>query len=606
MPAVKLKIGNLQVKILLVVLMVVFFHTGLTAFLLADRLKNQITDATRKSMLSSLQLSAEKVSSELARRAETTNNLATQIYLLPNKDPASIRSLMANYLTLLHQWPPLDLMPFPQAAYCIWPDSGRFVCSGQSWTVSDLKKRSWWRQVLRGIEPNESLGNQFANSSILVKTSFVGDVRLTPGPATLPIYWVINENNKTLVVGIDFAADLTETPTGPSFPTDDLYGELYDPHGILLALPSSENRNIENYKLFSNNVKKKRILAKAIAEGPSTPNGSLVYSNNKGIKVLGMYIRGTMGFIYIKEKPLDEVYGPANRQIADIIWLSLAIAMVATLLLSLFLLRDVVYPVHQLTWAMDRLGAGELTTRIDQQRRDEFGQLFKQFNSTAEHLQRLIQDAYVERLARRQAELEFLQAQINPHFLYNTLDCIYRLILSGDSEEGSRAVLSLSKLFRLSLGRGPSIVTIAEAFNQLHHYLELQHLRHGDRIKVEINVPSDILKYKIPKLLLQPVVENAFVHGLEPKHGNGKLEITGALEDKDIHFIITDNGVGMNDEQLHKAQEALSNQTVQNAHGLANVHRRLILAYSGEAWGVKISHNPGGGLKVDIRWPALT
>jgi signal transduction histidine kinase len=603
MPTVKIKIGSLQIKILLVVLIVVFFHTGLTAFLLADRLKNQITDTTRKSMLSSLYLTEERVSSELARRAETTNNLATQIYLLPNKNPAYIRSFMANYLTLLHR-PPLDLMPSPQAAYCISPDSGQFICSGQSWTVSDLKKRPWWRQVLRGIEPNESLGNQFANSSILVKTSFVGDVRLTPGPATLPIYWVINENNEILVVGIDFSADLTETPTGPSFPTDDLYGELYDPHGVLLALPSSESRNIENYKLFSNNAKKKRILAKAIAEAPSTPSGSLIYTNSKGIKVLGMYIRGIMGFIYIKEKPLHEVYGPANRQIADIIWLSLAIAMVAALLLTLFLLRDVVHPVHQLCQAMDRLGAGELTTRIANQRQDEFGQLFKQFNSTAEHLQHLIRDAYVERLARRQAELEFLQAQINPHFLYNTLDCIYRLVLSGDSEEGSRAILSLSKLFRLSLGRGPSIVTIAEAFEQLKHYLELQHLRHGDRITVEINVPSDILGYKIPKLLLQPVVENTFVHGLEPKHGNGKLVITGAYEDKSIYFTITDNGVGMSDEQLLKAQEALANQTVQNAHGLANVHRRLILAY-GEAWGVNISHNPGGGLRVDIRWPAL-
>jgi two-component system sensor histidine kinase YesM len=309
-----------------------------------------------------------------------------------------------------------------------------------------------------------------------------------------------------------------------------------------------------------------------------------------------------MGFIYLKEKLLHEVYGPANREIAYVIWLSLAIAMIAALILSWFFLRDVVRPVHQLTQAMNQLGAGQFNTQITARRKDEFGQLYQQFNSTAAQLQDLIRVAYVERLSRRQAELEFLQAQINPHFLYNTLDCIYRLVLSGDSEEGARAILHLSRLFRLSLGRGPSMVTIAESLEHLNHYLELQRLRHGDRIEVMVEALPEILGCQIPKLLLQPVVENAFVHGLEPKSGCGRLEIRGFKEGNAIHFIITDNGIGISPEQLRKIRETLADPAVQNLHGLANVHRRLVLAY-GEAWGVDLAPNPEGGVIIHIRWP---
>ncbi|MGE5605960.1 MAG: sensor histidine kinase [Bacteroidota bacterium] len=598
----KLQPASLQIKILLVVFLVVFLYASLTALLLANRLKNRITDATRDSMLSSLHLSEGKVLGELARRAEITSNLATQTFILRNKDNAAIRRMIANYLAILHL-PQINGLPYIQAAYLIYPKTGQFICSGQNWTVADLKQRPWWRQVLQGIEPTEPLGTSFANNNILITRSFIGDVRLTPGPATMPIYWVSNETSETVIIGMDCSADLSETPTGSTFPIDGLYGELYDPNGLLLALPTSGGHSPEKYKLFSDNSQKKPLLAKAIAEGPDTPYGSLIYTNDKGIKVLGMYLRGAMGFIYIKEKPLDQVYGPVNQEASYVIWLSLLVAIAAALLLTWFLLHDVVHPVHQLGQAMDQLGAGKLNTRISENRQDEFGELFQQFNATAEQLEQQIQVAYVERLARRQSELEFLQAQINPHFLYNTLDCIYRLVLSGDGKEGSRAILNLSKLFRLSLGRGPSIVTISEALEQLNHYLELQRLRHGDRITVEIQVAPAILKYQIPKLLLQPVVENAFVHGLEPKPGSGMLEITGMHEGDAIHFKVVDNGVGLSEEQLRTVKEALADPTVPSSHGLANAHRRLILAY-GEKWGVSLSPNPGGGLIVDIRWPA--
>ncbi|MCL6613589.1 MAG: sensor histidine kinase [Firmicutes bacterium] len=599
---VKFRPNSLRAKILLVVLIVVFLYAGLTALLLANRLKATITAATRESMLNSLRMVEEKVLSELARRAEVTRNLASQIKLMRNESEGSIRARMAYYLATLHERN-ADKIPRIQAAYviCYKETPPRLICSGQDWTVADLRKRPWWRQALQGEEPVEPLGTSFVESNILIPASFVGNVRPTPGPFTLPIYWVDAEDHT--VVGMDFPADLSETPTGSAFPQGDLYGRLYDPSGILLATPSSGGHNPEGYRLFTNDARTHPLLAKAIAEGPGRTADSLVYDDDKGRRVLGIYWRGTMGFIYLREKPLQDVYGPISREVSRVIWLSMTVALAVAMLLTLFLLRDVIHPVHHLAQAMNQLGTGELSTRIAEGRRDEFGQLFKQFNATAEQLQNQIRVAYIERLARRQAELEFLQAQINPHFLYNTLDCIYRLILSGDNKEGGQAIISLSKLFRLSLGRGPSMVTVAEALEQLKHYLELQRLRHGDRITVEVDVSPEILGSQILKLLLQPAVENAFVHGLEPKQGPGKLVITGRREGDTIHFIITDDGIGMSEEESARLHEAMADPNIQTSHGLANVHRRLILAY-GDGCGVNIAPRPGGGLQVDIRWPA--
>ena len=602
----KFKPTSLQAKIMLVVLIVVFLYATLTALLLGNRLKNKITEANYESMLNSLRMVEEKVLSELARRTEVTRNMSAQIKLIHNEGNEgniAIRVLMANYLASLHERN-ADKIARIQAAYIIsLKGEPRLVCSGQDWTVADLNRRPWWRQVLQGKDPTEPLGISFIDNNILIPTGFVGDVRSTPGPFTLPIYWVDDEA-KT-VVGMDFPADLSETSTGPAFPIgkDELYGALYDSRGILLATPSTGGHNPEGYKLFTNGAKDNPLVAKAIADGSLTDSGSLVYNNRKGLKVLGIYWRGFMGFIYIREKPISEVYDPVYREVSRVIWLSLAVALAVALLLTGFLLRDVIHPLHQISQAMSRLGSGELSTRISERRRDEFGLLFREFNDTAEQLQNQIQVAYIERLARRQAELEFLQAQINPHFLYNTLDCIYRLIMKGDNKEGGQAIINLSKLFRLSLGRGPSVVTIAEAMEQLCHYLDLQRLRMGDRISVEIDVAPEIMDCQIPKLLLQPVVENAFVHGLEPKQGSGRLIISGRREEDTMYFAVIDDGIGMSVEQFQQIREMLSDPNIQSPHGVVNVHRRLVLAY-GDGWGVAISPNPGGGLRVDIRWPA--
>ena len=592
------RLGLLQIKVLSAALVAVLLHATFSSYLVTRRMKAKLIADVHESVLNSLRMTEQKVLNEIARRLQVTSNLAIQVEQI-GEDTRSIQYLLNNTLTWFYNTPSA-----PVAAYVAFPD-GRLICSGPIGVEGDLRQRPWWRQYLQGKSPDEELGHVFTTRGLLLNSGFIGDIRLYSGLAVMPLYWAVADNQGLLkfVLGMDFYADLTETPTESLFAFErGSYSELFDRSGILLAFPSTGLASVKKFKLFTNCAKTNLLVATAIAN-PDSTDGYLIYRTAERGEVLGMYMRGSFGYIYTREKPLAEIYGAINRELAFVIWLSLVLAMIVALFLSGFLLRDVVRPVRQLVEAMDRLGSGELKTRVNGERHDEFGYLFRQFNATAERLESLIHEACVARLARRQAELEFLQAQINPHFLYNTLDCIYRLVLSGDSEEGSKAILSLSRLFRLSLGRGHRVVRIAEAIEQLGHYFDLQRLRHGDRITVKIDVPPELANYEIPKLLLQPLVENAFVHGLEPKRGRGTLAVIGRYENGTIHFTVIDDGIGLTDEQMAEVQRALSESAVLGSHGLVNVHRRLVLAY-GEEWGLSLSHNPGGGLRVDIRWPA--
>lgn len=578
-------------------LIVVLFYATCTVFFVSARVRKKFVADIHESVLSSLQLTEQKVLNEISRRLEVAANLAVQVDQIEDGS-ASIRRLLNSVLVRLY-----NTASAPVAAYVAFPD-GRLICSGPEWVEKDLRQRPWWHQYLQGSDLDESLGYAFTARSLLLNAGFIGDIRYLSSPVVMPIYWVVTDSKGSLkfVLGMDFGADLTETPTESLFAYDKgFFDELINANGILLAFPSTGLASVQKYRLFSDNSKANPLVKAALAN-PDSDNGYRIYDNTDGVEVLGMYYRGALGLIYTREKPVVDVYGIVNREIVYYIWLSCALAAVAVLLLTGFLFRGFVRPVRQLANAMDRLGTGQLETRIENARRDEFGQLFRQFNATAERLQLLIKDAYADRLARRQAELEFLQAQINPHFLYNTLDGIYKLVERGDSEEGCQAIVNLSRLFRLSLGRGQRMVKIAEAMEQLGHYLDLQRLRHGDRIAVSIDVSADILECEIPKLLLQPLVENAFVHGLEPKSGHGDLAIIGVRDGNTIHFTIADNGIGLTDEEIARVEEALRDSAVQSSHGLVNVHRRLILAY-GDEWGLTLSRTAEGGLRVDISWP---
>ncbi len=206
----------------------------------------------------------------------------------------------------------------------------------------------------------------------------------------------------------------------------------------------------------------------------------------------------------------------------------------------------------------------------------------------------------------RKAEFELLQAQINPHFLYNTLDAIVWSAEAGNQKQVIQMVGSLSDFFRTSLNRGKEIVTVREDLQHVCSYLEIQKIRYMDILEYEILVPEELNDFKIPKITLQPLVENALYHGIKNKRGGGKITLRGH-EEKDFFTIeVEDNGIGMTEERLLAVRKGLSEKAPQESelYGLYNVNERIRLNF-GDEYGIVISSEHEKGTVVEVRLPKI-
>ncbi len=220
------------------------------------------------------------------------------------------------------------------------------------------------------------------------------------------------------------------------------------------------------------------------------------------------------------------------------------------------------------------------------------------------YFNRLLRQVQQEQIQLRKAEFLVLQSQINPHFLYNTLDAITWLAESGEQETVVKMVGSLSEFFRTSLNHGKDIVTVAEDVHHIRSYLEIQSIRYQDILEYEIDVPGRFDDILIPKLTLQPLVENALYHGIKNKRGGGRIVIRGFEENDSLVISVIDNGVGMDKERLNQVRDGISEKAPEekNIYGLYNVNERIRLHF-GEAYGVQIESSQGEGSVISIRLP---
>jgi len=204
----------------------------------------------------------------------------------------------------------------------------------------------------------------------------------------------------------------------------------------------------------------------------------------------------------------------------------------------------------------------------------------------------------------RKAEFDLLQAQINPHFLYNTLDAIVWSAEAGNEKQVVKMVGSLSEFFRSSLNKGKEIVTIREELSHVRSYLEIQQIRYQDILDYEIDVPEELYINEIPKITVQPVVENALYHGIKEKRGGGKISVTGREDGGDYIITVSDNGIGMEPDRLKEVRDGLTdtNPDSKKIYGLYNVNQRIKLDF-GDEYGLSIDSVYDEGTTVTIRLP---
>ncbi len=305
----------------------------------------------------------------------------------------------------------------------------------------------------------------------------------------------------------------------------------------------------------------------------------------------------------------------SNKQ--DLIMYNLFLVIVTSLLLIIFSIQSskvFIRPIQTLTDLMKRMVKGDLTVRFTHEARDEIGQLGRSFNHMAERLSYLIDERYHANIREQQletkkkeAELKALQAQINPHFLYNTFESINWLVRQNENDKAIMMITSLGDLFRLGINRSDQLVELEEEIKHAEAYIKIQKLRFGDKMNVSWEVEIDIGNYRTIKLILQPIIENAIYHGIELMEEQGDISIKITINEENLLIRISDNGMGMDEHQLSKIRSALNgwdNNEIRSI-GLRNVNERIKLKF-GDGYGLSIISKQNEGTVVTVRLPLIS
>lgn len=284
----------------------------------------------------------------------------------------------------------------------------------------------------------------------------------------------------------------------------------------------------------------------------------------------------------------------------------LLLGMLVGLMPLLLIISNIVTkPLQKLTAAINRLSDGDFEQQVEVTTHDEVGEVAECFNRMVLALKKLIEENYVITLQEKESELAALQSQINPHFLYNTLDSLYWQAMNEGNEEIAESILDLSQLFRLVLSQGSREVTVAQEKELVYRYLQIQKMRFTRRLDYRIDIEDAILQAKIPKLILQPFVENAIVHGFENVSTPCMIKISGSREENRIRFEIADTGSGMSREQIKEIWKEEPDQYRKQRIGryaIRNIRERLQRRY-GEAFSLDIQSEIGKGTKVILTIP---
>ena len=290
-----------------------------------------------------------------------------------------------------------------------------------------------------------------------------------------------------------------------------------------------------------------------------------------------------------------QIFSGLTRMFTVIISAAVFIALMM-LGIAWLLTRSVTVPVTRLSGAMRRFGAGEFEARIGDAAHDEIGMLCREFDDMAGRVCRLTEQLCEARAKEKEAVYTALQAQINPHFLYNTLDMISWMGYGASNADICKVVASLSDFFRLSLNKGEDSFTLADELNHVKSYITIQEYRMR-HIQFRLEAPRELLNLRVPKLMVQPLVENAILHGLRPRNYRGHITISCALEQAYLVIRVMDDGVGFDEKLLGERTEKST------SYGLKNIRQRLAVLYD-DRGSLEIANRPEGGVVARLRYPA--
>ena len=433
--------------------------------------------------------------------------------------------------------------------------------STTKYDIEGIKKESWYKDIVKAN-----------GDTVLIDTykdkSGIGPYKTIFKMGKLIKDIISNENLGILII------DISEKM-------------LYDRYNELLK----DGRNIyivnKDKKIISSGDK--RLIGKSYVEGLF--EGNIEYITMKSpIEEYNWYI--------IEELPLDIMYKPM-KDISKTIILIFILLIVVYLIIAYKISSWITKPILNMKNNMSKFMNGDLDVKIDSTKDDEFGELEKSFNEMVKRLKLSIEEIKEKEKQKRFAELGFLQAQINPHFLYNTLSGVRFLIAMKKNDEAEEMVYRFTKLLRSLLPKASDMIELREEVENIKNYIELQKMRYPKAFEVNIDINEKINKFKVPSFILQPIVENAILYSMEKENNKGQISIIGYTDGEFIKIVVRDNGIGMSEDKL---KTVLNKNEVVNKVGLINVDERIKLNY-GKEYGLKINSLKDKGTKIILSFP---
>jgi len=308
----------------------------------------------------------------------------------------------------------------------------------------------------------------------------------------------------------------------------------------------------------------------------------------------------SLGWYAVNYMPMKQVLTPILKS-KYLFYASLVLMLIIGLLAAVALYKGVQYPIMLLLRGIQRIQTGTYTHRLTFKPRNEFDYVFLKFNEMSDEIQRLIEKVHVENIRFRDAQLKHLQGQINPHFLANSLYFAKNMIAIGDKEAATSMIMNLASYYRYVTSLEHAMTTLEEELTLIDNYLTIQSLR-LERFHYETDVPKEMLGLEVPRLMIQPIVENAIIHGVEKTGLYGIIEISGRMKGAECEIIVDDNNAALADETIQKLQQKVERPAQKDeGFGVWNVNQRLHYQFGPQS-GLAFSRSPLGGLRVTIRW----
>lgn len=336
---------------------------------------------------------------------------------------------------------------------------------------------------------------------------------------------------------------------------------------------------------------------------PDIESRSMQWTNNENSIIFTHSLAGTRGITAYY------LYPPYRIDTITSVWIS--IIYVAVFICILFIIKRKIYdPIMKVERILHGVIEGETDFTFDAARKNGlFSPIFSDLHTLFENIKALTLRESNAQLMKKQAELDALQSQINPHFLYNTLEAIRGQASEYGLQDIEMMTRSLSKLFRYSISNHNTLVTLKEELDNVDNYLYIQHLRFNNKFTKVSRIDKDALDYMVPKLIIQPIVENAIYHGLEMKIGQGQIVISAYITETRLIINIHDDGLGINEDNLRKLNATLSEGNTQikphtkgSSIGLRNVNARIRLTF-GESYGLNVYSTESVGTDVQLKLP---